>query len=364
MRSRATSPARSNSSHANRREHDAAHPRPASVGARFGRAAPWCGRARGQGEEGGPPVGQRSGAPPAALLALQGMVPRGLLRRLGLRHPHRGGGVGQGGPAPEHRAPEPPAPNDGCVLQADRLRPGAQPAVPALQEHQLQAGRLRTRRRLALLQGRRRPAVPGQRDYDAARRRAAGRRGARAELPSLQPHDAAERQLGFRGLRRDAGARASPARLRPRLPHSPLAAAPQDALRDLSESFDIMLSHDVHGHLKMVGQEVRRTPPSGAAARITSHRPPVLRRPSTAASSRRTCGRSSPTGATRRCSSSTRAPRGRRIPTSPSSPTSSSSRAVRVGWGEGVGGEGRGVAGRRGRARRAGDDEPHTAFAA
>jgi hypothetical protein len=119
-----------------------------------------------------------------------------------------------------------------------------------------------------------------------------------------------------------------------RTPHPP--RAPQDALRDMAESFDIMLSHDVHGHLKMVGKEVRRTPPSGAAARIASHRPPVLRRPCTAASSRRTCGRSPPTRAAGRSSTSTRTRnrlRHRRLPTSPSSPTSSSSRLC--------GGEGR-----------------------
>eukprot|EP00964_Phaeocystis_antarctica_P133414 scaffold97617_cov39-Phaeocystis_antarctica.AAC.1 len=78
----------------------------------------------------------------------------------------------------------------------------------------------------------------------------------------------------------------------------------------MAESFDIMLSHDVHGHLKMVGSEVCRTLPSGAAAQIASYRPPVLRRPCSVTSSRRTCGRSSPTRATRRCSSSTRTPSG------------------------------------------------------
>ena len=89
----------------------------------------------------------------------------------------------------------------------------------------------------------------------------------------------------------------------------PACRAPQDALRDMAESFDIMLSHDVHGHLKMVGSEMCRTPPSGAA-QIASYRPPVLRRPCSVTSSRRTCGRSSPTRATRRCSSSTRTPSG------------------------------------------------------
>jgi len=260
MRARATSFVRSNCTHANRREYDAAHSLPASVGVPCASHGRGRGRTPGQGESGGPPVGQRLGAPRDALLVPQGMVPGGLFAGVGLRHPQLPGGQGKGRPAPEHRARVPPAPDDGRVLQADRLRPGAQPAVPALQEHQLQAGRLRARRRLALPQGRRRPAVPGLGDLHAARRRADGRRVSRAGLASLRPQAPAERQLGLHGCGRHAGARTSPARLAPfkrhGIAHASPPRAPQDALRDMAESFDIMLSHDVHGHLKMVGKEV------------------------------------------------------------------------------------------------------------
>lgn len=66
--------------------------------------------------------------------------------------------------------------------------------------------------------------------------------------------------------------RLAPAPAQPRIAHSHPAS--QDALRDMAESLDIMLAHDVHGHLDMVGIEVRRTPrPAPVAARIATHRP-------------------------------------------------------------------------------------------
>ena len=65
--------------------------------------------------------------------------------------------------------------------------------------------------------------------------------------------------------------RLAPAPAQPRIAHS--RPASQDALRDMAESLDIMLAHDVHGHLDMVGIEVRRTPP--CARRRPNRDPPA-----------------------------------------------------------------------------------------